>query len=149
MIGQMVVTGVIPLIILTFLNCFILRKIQKYRKMDLNNESTDIRRADDVGQALILLVLVIFFVIGHIMRVLFYLHEIIFENNYNQGCFKTPMWILYARSISALLIRINSAANFFIYIFVSKKFRRVFFLWYFKKVKQLVFFFLLFILFRN
>ena len=134
LIGQMIVTGVFPLIILTFLNCYILRKIQKYRTIALNDESNsgaDNRRADDVGQSVILLVLVIFFVICHFMRVLFYLHEIIyfeyFQENFNRGCFQTPIWILYSRSISALLIRINSAANFFIYIFVSKKFRRVFF----------------------
>ena len=111
-----------------------------YRSIALNNESDSaIRREDDVGQAIILLVLVIFFVICHFMRVLFYLHEIInfehFQKNVSRGCFQTPIWVLYSRSISAVLIRINSAANFFIYIFASRKFRRVFFRC-FKKVKK-------------
>ena len=47
------------------------------------------------------------------------------QEKIKMGCFAIPIWALYVKAMHMLMLAINSAANPFIFVFVSPRFRRL------------------------
>ena len=80
--------------------------------------------------SIVLLIIVIVFIICHSLRIVLNIHELVTLENIQasmeNGCLGFPYWDLIASATSQFLITFNSSANFFIYCFISTKFRELF-----------------------
>jgi len=145
-IGTFIITGAIPFLILLILNCKIYITIKHASKVqkDLNvsysgNRMTEkIRQARDRKnerlQSMVLFGIIISFFICHILRVILNLEEMIYfeelselaimEEKLEVRCIGVQFWTVIARDISHLLLQLNSSINFFIYGWLSKRFKK-------------------------
>ena len=131
---NLTLTAVIPLCVLTFLNCRIITSLKKFseNKRSLRNgnfrssaDSSDQRpyqtassSSTDVKKTFILFSIVLLFAICHSLRVTFNIDEFIInmeEMTNIHTCRGPRTWARYLRPINPLLIILNSSLNFFIY----------------------------------
>ena len=139
-ISNLIVTAIIPLLSLMYLNFNIYVKFKQYlqRQPSLRpetNASSDMqlkvrkREKDMVQQTMILFVIVILFGLSHVLRIALNIEEFISLEDSNNaranGCDWIKFWTYLASPISHVLLLINSSINFFIYCFFNPSFRDV------------------------
>jgi len=111
---RLVLLGLVPLILLTFLNVRVYSAIQE-RKTNIKEKTYSV----------ILLIIVSIFILCNVPRVVFN----VYENSvfHNRNC-EPPLWSHYFYILSNRLLPIlNATVNFFIYFFTAKKFRKALF----------------------
>ena len=139
-VANFLVTGIIPLALLVYLNgqlilkrkTFIQRQIQRRRS---SFHGTEYRRYSLANlkshrqQTIILHTIVIVFLLCHALRIVLNINEwITMEDNIkarDMGCPNRRFWSSLAAPVSHLLLQINSGANFFIYSVLNETFLRV------------------------
>ena len=140
-ISNLLVTAVIPLISLTYLNVNIYLKFKQYleRQPRATTTSSNVptashiqqklkqREKDMIQQTMILFSVVILFGLFHILRIILNIEEFSsLDNRKNakqQGCEWLQYWTIIASPVSSLLLQLNSSFNFIIYCFFNKSFR--------------------------
>ena len=140
-ISNLLVTAVIPLISLTYLNVNIYLKFKQYleRQPRATTTSSNVptashiqkkfkqREKDMIQQTMILFSVVILFGLFHILRIILNVEEFSsLDNRKNakqQGCEWLQYWTIIASPVSSLLLQLNSSFNFIIYCFFNKPFR--------------------------
>ena len=124
MIAGLLLRYIIPFVFLLYFNYIIFMKTRQLR-----SESGMSANAEDIRLASILFSVVILFMICHLMGIVLNVYEAIHIENIQEklrmGCFAFPIWSHYVKTINTLMITINSAANPFIFAFVSPRFRRL------------------------
>jgi len=139
-----VFTGLIPLIILVFLNLRILSSLRSLRcrleigKTVTNGSSTTSeklreRRATqqsrDCNLAIILISTVVMFFLCHLPRVVTSIYEAANIHSIldcrEKGRDKTPIWFMYITNAVQLLMVVNASVNLPIFFFAGKTFREV------------------------
>jgi len=141
-----VFTGLIPLIILIFLNLRILSSLRSLRcRLDTGktstNGSTTITTSDklrerratqqsrDCNLAIILVSTVVMFFLCHLPRVVTSIYEAANIHSIldcrDKGRDKTPIWFMYITNAVQLLMVVNASVNLPIFFFAGKTFREV------------------------
>ena len=134
-ISNLLLTAVIPVAVLTYLNCRIYTSLNQFvaRQPSINSsQSTSSARrqqTNDVKKVFILFSIVIIFVLCHSIRIILNIDEFInltkFKEEREKGCDGVNFWAQVIVPINQLLIILNSSANFFIYVFFDKGFQQV------------------------
>ena len=139
-VTNLVVTTIIPLLSLAYLNFNVYLKFKQYihrqpstmrSKSATSNVQEKFRKRekDMVQQTMILFVIVISFGLSHVLRIVLNIEELksLDDNKKAQesGCEWLKFWTIIVAPISHLLLQINSGINFFIYCFFNKAFRDV------------------------
>ena len=142
-VSNVIVTCLIPVGFLVFLNCRIVSSLQEYRQRRpikarkdndptiKNKEST--RQNTDVKQTFILFSIVILFVFCHALRIIMNITEMwnlnIFytqqDKSLENSCDEMSLWQHISIPISEILLLFNSSTNFFVYLFFDKGFQLV------------------------
>ena len=135
-ISNMILTAILPVSILIFLNCRTYKSLNRFnqRRPSQRENVLDGResrnRDKDVKKTHILFWIVIVFVLCHTFRIILNIEEFLGLTRYlaisEKGCshgFK--FWFSVLVPVSQLLIIINSSVNFFIYSFVDPAFKKV------------------------
>ena len=142
---NIIITAVIPLVMLTYLNVNICIKLKAYierqplPKIELLNttrgggnithsrEIKNKREKDMIQQARILYSIVILFGMFHILRIVLNIEEFVTLERRKvvegRGCVWLQYWTIIAAPVSHLLLQINSSVNFVIYCCFNKSFR--------------------------
>ena len=140
-IGNIVLTGIVPLLLLVYFNFFVVRGMRKFeRKRSVRRqESFQTEKKKDSqeekelknqrNQTIILFSIVIIFLICHCLRIVLNAHDLAThknmfqrsEENCNHG---HPYWVNIGHPISETFLKINSIANFFIYCAFNNRFRK-------------------------
>ena len=141
-VSNLLITAVIPLVSLIYLNLSIYLKFKDYlQRQPLTarpSTNTNVapshaqerarkREKDMVQQTMILFAIVILFGVFHILRIILNIEEFLSHDNNTmaseKGCDWLQYWTIIAAPVSHLLLQINSSINFFIYCFFNKAFR--------------------------
>ena len=122
--------GVVPLLLLLFLNFAIYRKIKLPSELIRHHQHRMSKRklTKEIDLARILVWIVTIFIVCHSLRLFLDIHEIAVIDQVRE-CPPSqmfPPWIFILLSISKLLIVVNSSANMIIYCCLNAKFRRCF-----------------------
>ena len=141
-VANPLVTALVPLIALAYLNVSIYLEFKKYMRRqpsfaglatavgiaDLNIQRRIRKREKElVQQTTVLFAIVVLFVIFHVLRIILNIEEL--DSLYHvrrakdMGCEWLQFWTLIAVPISDSLLQINSSINFFIYCVFNKSFR--------------------------
>jgi len=138
-----VFTGLIPLIILIFLNLRILSSLRSLRcrleigKTVTNGSSTTeklrerraTQQSRDCNLAIILVSTVVMFFLCHLPRVVTSIYEAANIHSIldcrEKGRDKTPIWFMYITNAVQLLMVVNASVNLPIFFFAGKTFREV------------------------
>ena len=147
-IGTFVITGVIPFLLLTIFNYKIYKSIRftskqnkslnivrhstRFKNRSVENRQLEEKR-NEILQSMVLFGIFISFFVCHILRVVLNLEEIVYfdelteleakENKFDVRCKKVQFWTAIASDISHLLLQVSASINFFIYGYLSKKFK--------------------------
>ena len=134
-ISNLVVTCIIPLSILIYLNCRIYSSlnqfIQRQPSTCTNHPANSARRQQhsDVKKTFILFSIVVVFTVCHSLRITLNFDELLnlshFKKDWEKGCDGVKFWPRIVVPINQLLIIINSSANFFVYVFFDHGFQQV------------------------
>ena len=140
-IANLLVTAVMPLISLTYLNVNIYLKFKQYleRQPRATATSSNVptashiqqklkqREKDMIQQTMILFAVVILFGLFHILRIVLNIEEFLGLDNRKiakeKGCEWLQYWTIIASPVSHLLLQLNSSFNFIIYCYFNKSFR--------------------------
>ena len=132
-IANIIVTGPLPLVLLSYFNFYIYKNRQIFleRRRTLFDSRREHRTTNNEAyQTITLFAIVITFVSCHILRIILDIynwinHETQFDE-LGKGCrYGEQYWALLVAPISELLLRINSSINFFIYWAFNTSFRSV------------------------
>ena len=140
-ISNLLITAIIPLVSLIYLNLNVYLKFKEYlqrqpvmtaaatSRLSIKHAQEKVRKRekDMVQQTMILFAIVILFGVFHILRIILNIEEFASHDN-NQmassiGCDWLQYWTIIAAPVSHILLQINSSINFFIYCFFNKGFR--------------------------
>jgi hypothetical protein len=135
-ISNFLLTVLIPVGVLIYLNCKIYRALHHFlarrpsaMTANLKKSQARTQRASDVKKVCILFSIVVILVICHSLRVVLNVDEVIdltrFKEQMEKGCNARKLWNEMVVRINQLLIIINSSANFFVYVCVDKGFQKV------------------------
>ena len=144
-VSNLTLTIILPMCVLTFLNCKIISSLMKFSERkhsltslnactmkDLNCPNYGLRTfkpsTADRNKILILFLISILFAFSHSLRVVLNVDEFILRMNEmtkNQSCPSSRIWIRYVGPFNQLLIILNSSLNFFIYAFFDNGFQNV------------------------
>ena len=134
-ISNFILTAVIPLTILTYLNYKIYKSLKAFlmRQPSLNSNLSKgqkyRREMNDVQKTYILFSIVIVFALCHTVRIMLNIEEFLnlgrFKDEINQGCDVFGAWFKMCLPLNQLFIIISSSANFFIYICFDSGFQCV------------------------
>ena len=137
-IANFLVTVVIPVVSLTYLNMNIFLKFKEYLQrqprtnIQLSNQTeadakTRKREKDMIQQTMILFSIVILFCLFHILRIVLNVEEFSSlskrEMANEHGCEWLQYWTIIASPVSHILLLSNSSMNFIIYCYFNKAFR--------------------------
>jgi len=111
--ANMIVHGLIPLLLLVFLNTASYRQIRRLQKTNAFDGSMSQVQMKDIRLAQVSLIIVAVFIICHSARWIPNIYEA-FQSNQQA---KWPRWVLFTSHCSHLLIVLNSSVNFYIYTF--------------------------------
>ncbi|XP_023328276.1 probable G-protein coupled receptor 139 [Eurytemora carolleeae] len=116
---RLILTGLIPMVLLTFLNYKIIQGLR-------SSPAASRRAGSESRQALTLVVIAWIFLICHTPRILLNLVENLqMEHFYNcQGEMKVPAWFHCLTGLNHLLLILNSSINFLIYCVCGTRFRK-------------------------
>ena len=127
---NILITCVLPITILIFLNCRIYSSMNKFILRQPSTASVRSTRSknSETKKTFILLSIVIMFVLCHTMRIVLNIDEFLhleqITENRRKGCYGVKFSTLVAVPISALLLLFNASANFFLYIYFDKGFKK-------------------------
>ena len=143
-VANLLVTVIIPLTSLAYLNFNIFRKLKKYveRRPSVATSEFGVgiadggthrklqrRDKDMIQQTTVLFAIVILFVLFHTLRIILNIDEFVTIDNSDKanesGCTWLQYWTIIAVPVSHLLLQINSSINLFIYCVFNKSFRSV------------------------
>jgi hypothetical protein len=145
---NLLLTAVIPVVMLTYLNLNIYFKFKEYvQRQPLANTSTALqdnsnhvqqiakkREKDMIQQTRILFSIVILFILFHILRIILNIEEFATLEKRKMakgmGCEWLQYWTIIAAPVSHILLQINSSINFVIYCFFNKSFRHELVTWW-------------------
>ena len=130
--ATLLVTGIIPLGLLTYWNSIIYKKIKSSSRWHEQHSRRSVRRTNGQRQenefAKVLIGIVITFVCSHSLRVILNFHEAIGTKNtllcIENGRDGVPFWILMTNELNKLLLVTNSSVNIIIYGCLNSKFRK-------------------------
>ena len=135
-ISNMVLTAILPVSMLIFLNCRTYKSLNRFNQRRPSQPENVLagresrNRDNDVKKTLILFWIVIVFILCHALRILLNMEEFLRLTRYldirEKGCshgFKFSFSVLVP--VSQLFIIINSSVNFFIYSFFDPAFKKV------------------------
>ena len=142
---NLTLTAVLPLSVLTFLNCKIISSLKKFSEnkklMRTRNPTTNTESSShnnnqstsnsntDLKKTFILFSIVVLFALCHSLRVAFNIDEFIYRMRQNttgyRSCRSTRIWTKYVGPFNALSIILNSSLNFFIYALFDTGFQQV------------------------
>ena len=140
-IGNIIITGIVPLLILAYFNFFVVRgmrkferkrsfrrqeSIQKEKKKDTHEEK---ELKNQRNQTIILFSIVIIFLVCHCLRIVLNAHDLATHKNMLQSSEENcthghPYWVNIGHPISETFLKLNSIANFFIYCAFNNRFRK-------------------------
>ena len=135
-ISNFLLTVLVPVGVLTYLNCKIHSLLHNFMARQPSSNPTELRKiparaqvTSDVKQVFILFSIVIVLVICHSLRVVLNIDEFIditrYKEDLEKGCNIRKFWNELAVRINQLLIIMNASANFFIYVCMDKGFQKV------------------------
>ena len=140
-VSNLIVTCLIPVGLLIFLNCRIVSSLQEYRRRRpikatmKDNDSTIknkecTRQNKDVKQTFILFSIVVLFVVCHALRIVMNVTEMWNLNHFyikqvKGACEEMSLWRHISMPISEILLLFNSSVHFFVYLFFDKGFQLV------------------------
>ena len=151
-VSNLVVTCVLPIALLVFMNCRIATCLNKYRQRrpnkgvlikqtsDATTQSTTNTAAasrqkpnnnnhSDVKQTFMLFSIVILFVFCHALRIIMNTTEFLsrekLEMEHKKGCEGISFWQHISMPLSEVLLLFNSSAHFFVYMFFDKTFQEI------------------------
>ncbi len=142
--ARLLVQGIIPFSLLSFLNYRIYWVIRRRREMvnrpslaattattiQQSNNAASVRaaKANETQQAVVLFIIVLLFFICHTPRFALNVHEFLtleaLRFSIEHDCNSVSVWALICASVSHCLMTLNSSVNFFIYTFMCATFRR-------------------------
>ena len=130
--ATLLVTGIIPLALLTYWNYIIYKKIKLSSRWHQQHSRRSIRRTNGQKQenefAKVLIGIVITFICSHSLRVVLNFHEAIGTKNVllclANGKRGVPFWSLMTNELNKLLLVTNSSVNIIIYGCLNSKFRK-------------------------
>ena len=138
---NLLITAVIPLVSLTYLNTNVYLKFKEYiqrqplskvetsrkHSTDMQQQRIKQREKDMIQQTLILFSVVILFGLFHILRIVLNIEEFASlddrKDSNEIGCEWLQFWTIIASPVSHLLLQVNSSTNFVIYCYFNKYFR--------------------------
>ena len=154
-ISNFLVTIVIPLVTLIYLNANIYIKFKEFLQRqpsmrtassnDTNYRITHKRDKDTIQQTKVLFSVAIMFGMFHFLRMILNVEELltleIRRMARNKGCEWLQYWTIISAPVSHLLLQINSSINVFIYCYFNKLFRDRLSFWFasiqnFLKIKR-------------
>ena len=143
-VSNLIVTCIIPIGLLVFLNCRIASCLNKYRQRRPNkaacmktsdatslNASTGSRQRIniDVKQTFMLFSIVILFVLCHALRIIMNTTEFLslerLDIERKKGCDGLTFWQHISMPLSEFLLLFNSSAHFFVYMVFDKTFQEL------------------------
>ena len=147
-VGTFIITGMIPFLLLVIFNFKIYLSIRHASKqieslnirrsstfrgnVNVNNQQIE-EKKNEILQSMVLFGIFILFFVCHLLRVVLNLEEMIYfdelnklevmEKQFGIRCIKVQFWTAIASDVSHLLLQVGSSSNFFIYGYLSKKFK--------------------------
>ena len=139
-IGNILITGIIPLFLLAYFNFYIYRGMKTFlkrrwsiRRRNVEHEQ-DAQHNDEIrnqlNQTIILFAIVLIFIVTNILRISLNISDLILHDTtkrlYANNCtYGLPYWHMIAIPISQILMDLNSSVNFFVYCAFNQSFRSV------------------------
>ena len=139
-IGNILITGIIPLLMLAYFNFYIYRGMKTFlkrrwsiRRRNVEHEQ-DAQHNDEIrnqlNQTIILFAIVLIFIVTNILRISLNISDLILHDTtkrlYANNCtYGLPYWHMIAIPISQILMDLNSSVNFFVYCAFNQSFRSV------------------------
>ena len=139
-VSNLLVTCIVPIGLLMFMNCRIAISLNGYRQrqpsivnkqIDPNTQSTKTTpktASGEVKQTFILFSIVILFVSCHALRIVMNITEFItlekLSIEHEKGCNGISFWQHISMALSEFLLLFNSSAHFFVYLFLDKSFQQ-------------------------
>ena len=145
-VSNLVVTCVLPISLLIFMNCRIVSSLNKFRRrrpsMMMNtpnlttpNTTTTTtttqhpKNTSDVKKTFMLFSIVMLFILCHALRIMMNITEFLnletLALEREKGCDGIKFWQHVSRPLSEFLLLFNSSANFFVYMFFDKAFQQI------------------------
>ena len=130
-VARLLVTGFIPLGLMTYFNFQIYQLLKRRRRM--NNRPNQAaqhaqQKHEETKQAIVLFAIVVLFMICHAVRIVLNIHEVFnieeIRISMLNGCYGQGLARFLGTSISHFLITLNASVNFFIYCLMSEPFRQ-------------------------
>ena len=141
--SNVIVTCVVPVGILVYMNCRIANSMQAYRQRRCSRRFTSIKRStnstkgqlqseqkpNDIKQTFILFSIVTLFVVCHTLRILMNISELLnldeLRMKQEKGCDGLNFLQHIAMPLSEILLLCNSSANFFVFLCFDRSFQLV------------------------
>ena len=138
--SNLVVTCLLPISLLTFMNCRIgssLNKFLQRRPSSMHADGSAKSKAgaqqnktnSDIKKTFMLFSIVILFVVCHALRIMLNITELVNLERINlerqRGCDGTKFWQYVCMSLSEFLLLFKSSANFFVYMFFDKVIQKI------------------------
>jgi len=142
-ISNVLVTIVIPLLTLSYLNINIYTKFKEFlqRQPSMHTASSNLnayrinkkREKNIIQQTKVCFSVVIIFGLFHVLRMILNIEEILTLESrkiaIDKGCEWLQYWTIIASPVSHLLLQLNSSINVFIYCYFNKLFRNQLSVW--------------------
>ena len=139
-ISNLLVTCIVPIILLIFMNCRIAISLNGYRQRQpsivnkpidpntQNPKTTPKTASGEIKQTFILFSIVILFVSCHALRIVMNITEFItlekLSIEHEKGCDGISFWQHISMALSEFLLLLNSSAHFFVYLLLDKSFQQ-------------------------
>ena len=138
--SNLVVTCLVPIGLLIFMNCRIGSSLNKFLQRRPSSMHADgsaksktgaqqNKTNSDIKKTFMLFSIVILFVVCHALRIMMNITELVNLERINlerqRGCDGTRFWQYVCMSLSEFLLIFNSSANFFVYMFFDKVFQEI------------------------
>ena len=135
-VGDLIITGIIPLMMLIYFNFYIYQGMRRFmkRRWERRNGERDIEQKAEIrnqlNQTIILFAIVLIFILSNTLRISMNISAWISHNTTKSELAKKctyqfPYWYMISSKISKTLMVVNSSVNFFIYCAFNNSFRRV------------------------
>lgn len=140
-VSNLMVTCVLPIGLLVFMNCRIATSLNEYRQRRptattkanetpaIKAKATRPKTNSDVKQTFMLFSIVILFVLCHSLRIILNITEFLsletLATQREKGCDGISFWQHICMPLSEFLLLFNSSANFFVYMLFDKGFQLI------------------------
>jgi len=137
-VSNLLVTCVIPIGLLIFMNCRIATSLNEYRQRrpcgnskpneSISDKTKNSKANKDIKQTFMLFSIVILFVICHSLRIIMNIAEFLKFQKGEDGTKckgQIRLWEQICMPLSEFLLLFNSSANFFVYMLFDKAFQKI------------------------